>query len=335
MDSDGIRIMTIEQTVIHPTSAARPFSPNEPIVTERLTKYYGTKPVVNCLNLSVPKGSVYGFLGRNGAGKSTTIKMLTGMVHPDRGTARLLGEDSETLRPETRARIAYLAEGHPLYNWMTVGEAVRFTRAFYRQWNDGLLERILDHFELSRKAKLRRLSNGQRAQVSLALAIAPDPELLILDDPTLGLDTVVRRDFLESMIQIIQRQGRTILFSSHILGDVERVADRIGVLVDGVLRVDCPTDLFKESIRAVVLDFPSTPPEFPPCKGLVSSRVVGRRRELIVVGFGDEHRRIAEALQPAPLAIDVVELNLEDAFIEYTRGAKRSVPVFVEEQPHV
>ena len=117
---------------------------------------------------------------------------------------------------------------------------------------------------------------------------------MILDDPTLGLDTVVRRDFLESMIQIIQRQGRTILFSSHILGDVERVADRIGVLVDGVLRVDCPTDLFKESIREVVLDFPGPPPEFPPCRGLVSSRVVGRRRELIVVGFGEEHRRIAE-----------------------------------------
>jgi ABC-2 type transport system ATP-binding protein len=327
--------MTTEQTLTHPASAAPSPSKDEPIVTERLTKYYGTKPVVNCLNLAVPKGSVYGFLGRNGAGKSTTIKMLMGMVHPDSGTALLLGEDSATLSPETRARIAYLAEGHPLYNWMTVGQAVRFTRAFYSRWNDGLLERILDHFQLSRKTKLRRLSNGQRAQVSLALAIAPDPELLILDDPTLGLDTVVRRDFLESMIQIIQRQGRTILFSSHILGDVERVADRIGVMVDGVLRVDCPTDLFKESIRAVVLDFPATPPEFPPCKGLVSSRVVGRRRELIVVGFDDEHRRIAETLQPAPVAIDVVELNLEDAFIEYTRGPKRSVPIFVEEQPHV
>ena len=324
-----------DETLTQPTATARQPAPTDPIVTERLTKYYGTKVVVNGLNLSVPKGSVYGFLGRNGAGKSTMIKMLTGMVHPDSGTARVLGEDSRTLRPATRARIAYLAEGHPLYNWMTVGEAVRFTRAFYSQWNDRLLERILDHFELSRKTKLRRLSNGQRAQVSLALAIAPDPELLILDDPTLGLDTVVRRDFLESMIQIIQRQGRTILFSSHILGDVERVADRIGILVDGVLRVDCPTDVFKDSIREVVLDFPGTPPEFPPCRGLVSSRVVGRRRELIVVGFGDEHRQIAEGLKPAPLAIDVIEMNLEDAFIEYTRGPKRSVPVFVEEEPHV
>jgi ABC-2 type transport system ATP-binding protein len=327
--------MTSQQTLLEPTSVLRQPTADDPIVTERLTKYYGTRAVVNGLSLSVPKGTVYGFLGRNGAGKSTTIKMLTGMVHPDSGAARLLGEDSQALTPQTRSRVAYLAEGHPLYNWMTVGQAVRFTRAFYRQWNDGLLERILDHFELSRKAKLRRLSNGQRAQVSLALAVAPDPELLILDDPTLGLDTVVRRDFLESMIQIIQRQGRTILFSSHILGDVERVADRIGVLVDGVLRVDCPTDVFKESIREVILDFPGPPPDFPPCRGLVSSRVMGRRRELIFVGFGDEQRQIVERLNPAPLAIDVVELNLEDAFIEYTRGPKRSIPIFLEDEAYV
>ena len=182
---------------------------------------------------------------------------------------------------------------------MTVGEAVRFARAFYRNWNGDLLEQILDHFELSRRAKIRRLSNGQRAQVSLALAVAADPELLILDDPTLGLDTVVRRDFLESLIQIIQRRGRTILFSSHILGDVERVADRIGILVDGVLRVDCPTDHFKESIRKVVLEFDRQPPEFPACTGLVSSRQVGRKRELIVVGYGEEHRRLAESLGAA------------------------------------
>ena len=124
-----------------------------------------------------------------------------------------------------------------------------------------LVDQILDHFELARTQKFRRLSRGQQAQVSLALAVAPDPELLMLDDPTLGLDTVVRRDFLESLIQIIQRQGRTILFSSHILGDVERVADRIGIMVGGVLRVDCRTETFRESIRKLVLEFAGTPPD--------------------------------------------------------------------------
>ena len=210
------------------------------IVTERLTKHYGGRRVVDSLDLRVPQGSVYGLLGRNGAGKSTAIKMLMGMVRPDSGTRHAAGRRRrQRYRTPTRARIAYLAEGHPLYGWMTIDDAVRFTRAFYPRWNDVLVDQILDHFELSRRQKFRRLSRGQQAQVSLALAVAPDPELLILDDPTLGLDTVVRRDFLESLIQIIQRQGRTILFSSHILGDVERVADRIGIMVSGVLRVDC------------------------------------------------------------------------------------------------
>jgi ABC-2 type transport system ATP-binding protein len=296
------------------------------ILTQRLTKYYGRKPVVHSLDLRVPQGSVYGFLGRNGAGKSTTIKMLTGMVHPDYGKAFVLGEDVAQLAPATRARIAYLAEGHPLYRWMAVGEMARFARSFYTTWDDRLLEQILDHFALPRRGKIRRLSNGQRAQLSLALAVAPDPELLILDDPTLGLDTVVRREFLESLIQVIQRRGRTILFSSHILGDVERVADRIGILVDGVLRVDCPTDTFKESVRKVVLEFGRTPPDFPGCGGLVSSRQVAASLELVVVGFGESQRQVCESLEPR--SIDVLELNLEDAFIEYTRGPRRSLPLF-------
>jgi ABC-2 type transport system ATP-binding protein len=302
------------------------------IVTRRLTKYYGRRCVVDSLNLHVARGTVYGLLGRNGAGKSTTIKMLLGMVQPSYGGAELLGERVSELRPETRRRIAYLAEGHPLYRWMTVGDAVRFTRAFYPTWNDALLGQILDHFGLAQRAKIRRLSRGERAQVSLALAIAPDPELLILDDPTLGLDTVVRRDFLESLIQIIQRQGRTILFSSHILGDVERVADRIGILIDGVLRVDCPTEHFKESIRKVVLEFEAEPPECPACEGLVSAWSTGTRLELIFVGYGDQQRRQVEGL--AAQSVEVVELNLEDAFIEYTRGPRRSLPIFIGDQSH-
>jgi ABC-2 type transport system ATP-binding protein len=300
------------------------------ISTQGLTKYYGRRCVVNSLDLNVPAGTVYGLLGRNGSGKSTTIKMLMGMVRPDRGTAQLLGEDVGSLPPATRARIAYIAEGHPFLRWMTIGEAVNFTRAFYAKWNGQLLDQILDHFALPRRAKIRRLSNGQRAQVSLALAVAPDPELLILDDPTLGLDTVVRRDFLESLIQIIQRAGRTILISSHILADVERVADRIGIMMDGVLRVDCPTDYFKQSLRKVVLEFDGQPPAFPACDGLVSTWRVGNRLEVVIVGFNQRHEQLIESLSPA--ASDILERNLEDAFIEYTRGPRRGLPLLTVEQ---
>ena len=299
---------------------------SDAIVTRGLTKYYGQRKVVDTLDLRVARGTVYGFLGRNGAGKSTTIKMLLGMVHADAGQAELLGEDVTRLQPQTRARIAYLAENHPLYRWMTVGEALRFTRAFYRAWNGPLVEQILDHFGLAARQKVRQLSNGQRAQVALALAVGPDPELLILDDPTLGLDTVVRRDFLESMIQIIQRQGRTILFSSHILGDVERVADRIGVLVDGVLRVDCPTEQFKDAVKKVVLEFGRPAPVFPGCPGLVESLQAGTRLELVVVQYEEAQRSVVESL--APQTVEVVDLNLEDAFIAFTRGPRRPLPIF-------
>ena len=300
------------------------------IVTHRLTKYYNAHCAVDGLNLRVAQGTVYGLLGRNGAGKTTAIKMLLGMAHPSYGRAEVLGEDSLHLRPETRARIAYLAEGHPLYRWMTIGQVVQFTRSFYPRWNQSLLEQILDHFELSPKRRIRRLSRGQQAQVALALAVATDPEVLILDDPTLGLDTVVRRDFLESLIQIIQRRGRTILFSSHILGDVERVADRIGILVDGVLRVDCPTDHFKESVRKVLLEFDGEPPELPPVPRLVNSRRKGRRLELVVVELNGEHRLLFDSLKPR--SVEVLDFNLEDAFIEYTRGPRRSLPIFAGEE---
>jgi ABC-2 type transport system ATP-binding protein len=297
---------------------------SDAIRIDRLTKHYDGRRVVDNVSLRIPTGCVYGFLGRNGAGKSTLIKMLLGMVQADSGHATLLGDDARDLRPETRARIAYLAEGHPLYRWMTVGQAVRFTRGFYAKWQEHFLASILDHFAISPKAKIGRLSNGQRAQVSLALALAPDPELLILDDPTLGLDTVVRRDFLESMIHLIQRSGRTILFSSHILGDVERVADRIGVLVDGVLRVDCPTERFKTALRRVVLTFSGSVPRFPDCPGLVSQRQIGGKLELVVIDFGDEHAALAESL--GAVSVEVLEMNLEDAFIAYTRGETRPLP---------
>lgn len=306
------------------------------IETDRLTKLYGARCVVHDVSLRVPVGCVFGLLGCNGAGKSTTIRMLTGMARPTSGTARLLGHDVATLAPEVRRRIAYIAENHPLYGWMTVGGAIDFARAAQLEtWNDHLVEQVLDHFRLSRKAKVRRLSNGQRAQVSLTIAVAPDPELLILDDPTLGLDTVVRRDFLESLVAIIQRRGRTILFSSHILGDVERVADRVGIMVDGVLRVDCATDQFKTAVRQVTVAWPEQVPDggsvrqtLASLPGVVGHDSLANQLNLVVIDWSEEHERRLSALAPA--RFDVQSLSLEDAFIGYTRGPRRPLPLFEE-----
>ncbi len=294
------------------------------IVTHQLRKVYDGRPVVDSLDLRIPAGNVYGLLGRNGAGKSTTIRMLTGLIQPSSGSAELFGEPVDRLRSETIAKIAYIAEGHPLYDWMTIGEVIRFTKSFYERWNSEILDQILDHFKLPQSKKLRQLSKGQQSQISLALAVAPEPELLILDDPTVGLDSVFRLDFLESLVQFLENRERTILFTSHILRDVDRIADRIGILVDGVLRVDCTPETFRNSIRKILLSFRSHIPECPRFPGLVSCRQVGGLIELITVGYDDEQRRFIESLEPKH--IDVIELSIEDAFIEYTRGPKRSLP---------
>lgn len=304
----------------------------QPVVTKQLTRYYGRNRVVNGLNLTIEEGSVYALLGRNGAGKSTTIKMLMGLVRPDFGTATVLGENTHHMTAETRAQISWVGEGHPLYGWMTVDAAIRFVKPFYPVWHDDLVDQVIDHFRLPRRRRLFRLSNGQRAQVSLALAVASDPKLLILDDPTIGLDTVVRRDFLESMIQIIQQEGRTILFSSHILSDVDRVADHIGIMVDGVLRVDAPSERFREAMRKVVVELPSPLSQAPSCQGLASWAQTGTRLELVFVDFGEVHQAYIDSL--SPIAQDIMELNLEDAFVEYTRGARGVMPSFVREVAH-
>ncbi|NQV26796.1 MAG: ABC transporter ATP-binding protein [Rhodopirellula sp.] len=323
--------VTVQAATELPSRDERSDSP--PIVTDRLTKYYGGTRVVNGLNLTVQEGSVYALLGRNGAGKSTTIKMLMGLVHPDFGSATVLGEDAHRMSAETRSQIAWVGEGHPLYRWMTIDGAINFAKPFYPIWHDDLVEQVIEHFKLPRKRRLYRLSNGQRAQVSLALAVASDPKLLILDDPTIGLDTVVRRDFLESMIQIIQQEGRTILFSSHILSDVDRVADHIGIMLDGVLRVDAPTERFRDALRKVVVEL-STPLAKPPdCPGLASWAQIGNRLELVFVDFGETHQAYVDSLSPTTQ--DILELNLEDAFVEYTRGSRGVMPAFAKEVAHV
>ncbi len=299
------------------------------IQTQGLTKYYGTKPVVKSLDLRIPEGCVYGFLGCNGAGKSTTTKMLMGMLPPDAGAGSILGDDITNIKPATRGRIAYIAEGHPMYAWMTIKQLMNFTKSFYANWDQDLFDRIIHHFELATNRPIKRFSKGQQAQISLALAIAPDPELLVLDDPTLGLDTVVRRDFIESMIQIIQKKGRTILFSSHILGDVERVADRIGIMVDGVLRVDCPTETFKQSVRQVVMEFDTPPPlgtTFPPAPGVIRSWVMLGRLYAVIVNPDETHQRLATQINARSFEIE--DLNLEDAFLAYARTNKRSHNIF-------
>jgi len=293
------------------------------IETNDLTYYYGKHLAVDHVNLKIKAGTIYGFLGRNGAGKSSTIKMLLGFMKPLAGSCSVLGCDSQQLTPEVRQRIGYVTEGHRLFKWMKIGQLEKFQKAFFPGlWNDQLFDEMLAYFELSKKQKIKQLSNGQRAQVSLALTIAPNPELLIMDDPTLGLDVAIRRQFLEGMIQLIQKQGRTILFSSHILSDVERVADHIGVMASGVLRADCTMSAFREGIKKYRFEIEGGIPKDIDLPGLLHTQHNDDCLELVLVNQGASvietfmHDHGIKKYQE-------VALNLEDQFIEYTQKTKR------------
>src|SRR5258705_612484 len=204
---------------------------DQPVIkAQGLTRYFGARAAVYDLNLEVPRGSVFAFLGRNGSGKTTTIRMLLGLLRPSRGGGTLLGYDIRALPPEARARIGYLTEEHQLYGWMKVRECGEFQSQFYPRWNDIVFRGVIGHFALRPDARVKELSRGERAGLCLGLTLAPEPELLILDDPALGLDPVARRSLVESMIYLTQRSDRTIFFSSHDLADMERAVEYIAML---------------------------------------------------------------------------------------------------------
>lgn len=296
---------------------------DQPVISTRdLTRYFGSKPAVEGLNLDVPRGSVFAFLGRNGSGKTTAIRMLLGLVRPTRGGGTILGHDIRVLPPEVRARIGYLTEEHQLYGWMSVKECGEFQSRFYPRWNEKVFRGVVGHFNLGLSTRVKDLSRGERAGVCLGLTLAPEPELLILDDPTLGLDPVACRSLVESMIYLTRRSDRTIFFSSHQLADVERVADYIAIMDHSVLRACCPLETFRSSVQQVRLRFPGTPPPLPGIPGLLQAvRAEGELR-LTCVHYNGATEKALRALAPAQM--EMVPISLEDAFISYLgeRGEK-------------
>ena len=300
------------------------------IQTNRLTRYFADKCAVDGVTFRVPRGSVTALLGRNGSGKSTLLRMLTGFLDPTRGSATILGHDVRAIPPGVRGRIGYIAENHPLIDWMRVGELERFQSAFYpKTWNHKLFQSVVDHFKLPPRSKARHLSRGERAGVSLALALAPEPELLVMDDPAMGLDPVARRTLLEAMILVTRDSGRTILFSSHLLADVERVADRIAILDRSVMRASCSTDSFLSRIKHYRLRFATPqPPPLPKIQGLLVARQQDNEWRLVVANPDIATEPTLREL--APIAIDELPLTLEDAVIGYL-GEQTIQPTLLQE----
>jgi len=296
---------------------------NNVIKVENLVKYFDGRCVLDGISFNVPRGCIYGLLGRNGAGKTTIIRILLGTESATRGRTLLLETESKNLSPKIRSRIGYVAEGHNLIQSYKVSRLIKLCKDLSLHWNDEFFNHLMETFRLPRDRRFRDLSMGMRAQLNLALAMAMDPELLILDDPTLGLDTVARRQFLELAIEVIQQQGRTILFCSHILSDVERIAERIGILAAGKLVVDCPLEQLKERVKKLRVFFPESPPEKLFLTEIINQQTHGREMVVTVANWNQQKQTILETFKPS--SCTEIPMSLEDIFIECTKPEQKII----------
>ena len=207
---------------------------SEPVIAvTELTRRFGNKAALAGVSLSLPRGAVYGLVGANGAGKTTLIRHLLGLLRAEAGAVRVFGLDPVQEPVAVLSRIGYLSEENDLPGWMRVDELLRYTRAFYPAWDDAYAEELRGTFALDPAAKIRNLSKGEKARAGLLVALAHRPELLILDEPSSGLDPIARRDILGAVIRTIAHEGRTVLFSSHLLDEVEEVADHVTMISHG------------------------------------------------------------------------------------------------------
>lgn len=277
-----------------------------------LSKHFRGKSAVERLNLTVPPGSIFAILGDNGAGKTTTIRMLTGLIRPDAGSATILGLDCWRSAAKLRPKIGYVPERPKFYDWMTVAEIGWFTAGFYPPGFLPRFQELTNAFELDATAKLQHLSKGQYAKVGLALALAPDPEVLILDEPTSGLDLLVRRDFLSSMVGMAG-EGRTILISSHQVAEVERIASHVAFIDKGRLLLTATMDELRKRIIRLRLRFEERPPD-PARLGTVLERNgVGKQWQVVLQ---DPNREAVDSLRNAGGIFDFEEapLGLEEVY---------------------
>lgn len=282
------------------------------IAMQGLTKAFSGRVVVDRLNLAVPRGAIFALLGGNGAGKSTTIKMLTGLLPCDRGSAKILGKDCWSDAISLRHRIGYVPERPRFYDWMTVRDIGWFTAGFHKLGFSPRYGELMERFRLDPKARLKTLSKGGYAKVGLALALASDPEVLILDEPTSGLDLFIRREFLASMVELAGA-GRTILLSSHGIAEVERVASHVGFMAEGRLLLAASIEELRKRLVRIRLRFDALPPDPDRLGQALEFETSGRLWQAVLQ---DPDRALLEELRQQADILDMEEtpLTLEEMY---------------------
>ena len=284
-----------------------------PVVVENLSRRFRRKQALDGVTLSIPRGVVFGLVGENGAGKTTFIKHLLGLFKAESGSVREFNMDPVAQPEQVLARIGYLSENRDLPDWMRVRELILFTQAFFPDWDPAYAEELRDMFDLDPAVKVGTLSRGQRAQMGLLLALAHRPDLLLLDEPSSGLDAAVRRDILSAVIRTVADEGRTVLFSSHLLDEVEYVADQVAFLHEGKLAWNGPLQEIKSQYRSFTLHFPQPCAKAPQLEGALSWEGSGLEWTCLFEGDVDAGRRAAA--QFGATVVEESEPSLEEIFV--------------------
>ncbi len=288
-------------------------------------KAFRRNQVLRGMNLQVERGKTFAFLGRNGAGKTTTIQLLLGLLNRDEGAIRVLGHDPEQQPLEVRSNVGYLAEDQTMYGWMKCSDILRFLAPFYPTWDHDLALTYAKEFEVPLQTKIKHLSKGQNVRLGLVLALAHRPELVILDDPALGLDPIMRKQFNRDLITHLQGEGRTIFYSSHLLYEVEPVADEVAILKDGQIVRQAETEQLRADVKQIVLNRQSA--------ALIYEQlsVLDHRPDGDDVAFTVEGAEAAlETLQREGAEHRVVDLNLDEIFEAYVTGDSSFSPLTQE-----
>lgn len=280
---------------------------------QSVTRQFGAKRALDNVNLAVPRGTVFGLVGANGAGKTTLIKHVLGLLKAQAGSVRVFGLDPVQEPVKVLSRVGYLSEESDLPGWMRVDELMRYMRAFYPTWDESYAQELRRQFALDPATKVKNLSKGQRARAGLVVALAYRPELLLLDEPSSGLDPIVRRDILGAIVRTIADEGRTVLFSSHLLEEVERVSDCVAMLKEGRVVFAGELDVVKQSYQRLTLRFAKDRSQPPAINGVL--RWEGRGAIWTAVASGNLEELMVAASASGGEVIEQERLSLDEIFI--------------------
>lgn len=290
---------------------------SSPVVASHLGKSFGDRQVLHDLSFKVEPGDVIGVLGKNGAGKTTLLELVLGFSQASTGDVRVFGQESHRLPADLKARVGFVPQQDELLEQLTVRDQLRVIASFYSNWDDALIARLCSEWSITLDARIKKMSVGERQKLSILLAFGHRPELLILDEPVASLDPLARRQFLEQLVELSASGERSIVFSSHIVSDIERLANKIWILKDGRFDWQGDLDSLKESVVRIHLRSPQPLPSDLKVPGALSMRIESTFATAVVRDWTEASH--AQIERQSGATVEVEALGLEEIFLELNR----------------